>query len=313
MSEQLTVQPSVSPSFRRVPMNPYTEKVNQALQQDNAAPAPASQPVVPPVTVTQPAPAPASQPVTQPTPAPTPTQVLDPRVISAYQQSEAERLRLAQELETQRETINNLLKSQQELDQLKQRQALQDSLNQDAFADLGTVDPEDAKKISNAVLNATAPVMTAIQQENARLRQQIAESQEQIAARLEQQRIQQLNQRLLAAHPDFIQLQNDPAYIAFMNQRDGLSHMTRDQRAAQEFSAGNVDYVIDMLNQLKGVQPSADSITSVAPVQTAAAAQVSQQVATPPMDLRTLNSLYQMRQISHDEYREKLKELRAAQ
>lgn len=301
MSEQITVQPSVSPSFRRVPMNPYTEKVNQALQQDNAAPAPASQPVTPPVVVTQPAPAPA------------PTQVLDPRVIAAYQQSEAERLRLAQELETQRETINNLLKSQQELDQLKQRQALQDSLNQDAFADLGTVDPEDAKKISNAVLNATAPVMTAIQQENARLRQQIAESQEQIAARLEQQRIQQLNQRLLAAHPDFVQLQNDPSYIAFMNQRDGLSHMTRDQRAAQEFSAGNVDYVIDMLNQLKGVQPSADSITSVAPVQTAAAAQVSQQVATPPMDLRTLNSLYQMRQISHDEYREKLKELRAAQ
>lgn len=325
---------TIPPAFRRTPVNPHSEVVKAGLQQiqqekqDTTPQTPAVppvQPVVPPVSpvqVAQPpvppqAPAvPPAQPAVPPVyPPQAPQQITyDPRVMAALQQAEGERQRLAQENAAAQQTIANLLTAQQELDNLKQRQALQDSLSQDVFNDLGTVDPEDAKKISSVILNATAPAMTAIQKENEKLRQQIAESQQQMSARMEQQRVQQLNARLLQAHPDFVQLQNDPNYIAFMNQRDGLSSQTRDQRAAQEFSAGNVEYVIDMLNQLKGVQPAAAHIVSVAPVQTATSAVTpTAQPQAAPLDLRTLNSMYQMRQISHDEYRAKLKDLRAAQ
>ncbi len=318
--------PSIPPAFKRTPINPHSDKVKAGLAQDQILPpvnttaVPVASPVVvaatPPV-VASPLPITDRPPVTivSTTPVAPPQNIpqYDPCVLSALQQAEAEKQRLAQELATQQETVKNLLNAQQELDTLKQRQALQDSLSQEAFADLGTVDPEDAKKITDVILKATAPAMVAIQQDNAKLREQLAVSQQQITARMEQQRIQQLNAKLLQAHPDIVQLQNDPAYVSFMNQRDGLSSQTRDQRAAQEFTAGNVDYVIDLLNQLKGVQPSAAHIASVAPVQTASAATAPvNEPQAPAMDLRTLNSMYQMRQITHDEYRAKLKELRAA-
>ncbi len=321
---------SVPPAFRRTPVNPYSEKVKaglaqiqqegvssepQAIQSPNLPTNDSPVQVVTPPTVDYSIQPPTTSVQQNPVYTPQVTQQMsyDPRVIAALQQSETERQRLAQELEIQKQTTQNLLSAQQELENLKQRQALQDSISQDAFADLGTVDPEDAKRISTAVLNATAPAMTAIQQELDKTRKMLTESQQQMTARIEQQRVQALNQRLLQAHPDFVQLQNDPNYIAFMNQRDGLSSQTRDQRAAQEFTSGNVDYVIDLLNQLKGTQPTADHIVSVAPVQTAIAATPPVQQQKSPIDLATLNSMYQMRQISHDEYRAKLKEWRAAQ
>lgn len=317
---QVATQPNqvsaIPSAFKRVPINPHSEKVKEGLSQVQA-PTETPQPQPPAMPLPQPSVEPLPQPPVSPIYPPQnmqPQMTYDPRAVAALQQVEGERQRLAQENAAAQQTINNLLSAQQELENLKQRQALQESLSQEAFNDLGTVDPEDAKRISAAVLNAAAPAMTAMQQELNKTKQMLAESQQQMTARMEQQRVQQLNQRLLQAHPDFVNLQNDPSYVAFMNQRDGLSSQTRDQRAAQEFTAGNVDYVIDLLNQLKGVQPSAAQIASVAPVQTANTASATPtQTKEAPLDLHTLNSMYQMRQITHDEYRAKLKEWRAAQ
>jgi hypothetical protein len=316
-----TAQVNVPPAFQRVPINPHTAKVQEELQKMNTQPAPES--VTAPIqdairqqtlTSTQPVTSPPAPVETlPPPPPPTPHVQYDPQMLYALQQAEAERERLAQENVAAQQTIQNLLSKQEELELLKQRQELQKSLSKEAFAELQTVDPEDAQRITHAVLNSLTPTLAEQRKELEKTKKQLADNQAQMQQRLAHAQVQQTNQRIMAVHPDFFKLQETPAYHAFMSQRDGLSHQTRDQRAAQEFNAGNADYVIDLLNQLKGAVPSAASIATVAPVQTAIS--VSTAAATQPaptMTLGELNSLYQMRQISHDEYRAKLKELRAA-
>jgi hypothetical protein len=117
----------------------------------------------------------------------------------------------------------------------------------------------------------------------------------------------------LQKHPDFHQLQHTAAYQTFMSQRDGLSSKTLDDRAAEEFQLGNVDYVIDLLDRVKGTVPSPVHAAVVAPVQVASSSVTTPDTPqAPPMTLRELNDAYSMRQLSHDEYRKKLAELRAA-
>lgn len=119
--------------------------------------------------------------------------------------------------------------------------------------------------------------------------------------------------RVLAVHPDYYELQNTPEYQNFMRQRDGLSSQTYDQRAAMEFQNGNVEYVIDLLNKVKGQRPNTQQIQSVPPVQTAAGSAVPAAPVEQLPTLHELNNLIQTRQITHDQYREMLNKLRAAQ
>lgn len=311
----------MSSTFRSVPINPYQDRAeatrqqvlemeaankNTAPQQSTGSPA-ASVPPQEQVAPQSPAQA-EPQPVPQYTPIQPQQQYTDPAVLQQLQQ---ERQYLMQQNAQQQEAINNLIAANQEYTALKQRAELQAALTDDAFGELSTVDVDDARAIGRAVLNATQAAFAPMQEELARTRKLVEDKTGEQQARMEQARLLSLRDKVLAAHPDFEYIQNTQEYQNFMSQRDGLSSQTRDQRAAQEFRAGNTDYVIDMLKQFKSNVPTVSSIQTVAPVQAA----TGTPVATPsaqPLTLGELNTLYQLRKISYDEYMEKLKAIRAA-
>lgn len=206
--------------------------------------------------------------------------------------------------------------AQAELDKLKNREALAQKLASDeAFAGLESVDASDARKLINMTaevfqepLNATADQLKQLQMQNAQMQQYI---QQQTAA-MQSQRVRD---ELLAAHPDFFQLYDqNQAFRQFLNERDGLSYQTREQRAIAEYNAGNAPYLINLINQFKGVAPKVNDIKTVAPVQVANAAASYQQPAPQQRyTLADLNYFMQTGQISPDQYREELNKLRAAQ
>lgn len=320
-------------AFKRAPVNVHTEIVAAGLAAAEAQ-AQAASAVAPPVQVTPapqpasaqaapapmaaPAPiaAPAPQPVQAPAPAPVAPQI-DPirlaQMEAERQQLAAERQQLLDRSKAQDQAIQNLLQSQQELETLKRQQEIAKSLSEEQFAQLESIEPEDAKRIRESMVAATQAATMPLYKELAETRRLAEERAVQAAQEAERVRIQMLTQQITAKHPDFFTLQNTEEYRRFMSQRDGKSVKTRDDRAAEEFKAGNVEYVNDLLDQLKGTIPSADHIASVAPVQTAySASLVDPAPAAPTMTLRDLNDQYQMRQISHEQYREGLKQLRAA-
>lgn len=336
MQSQEPAARPMSSAFRGVPSNPYQERAMQTRQQvadieaANAqqlqSPVPTPQvggtavpnqqgqmqgvtpPNVPVQRQVQPINTPSTQtpppaPAPQTAPQPAPQQYPDPALAAQLQQLQQERMYLMEQNARQMEAIQHLQAANQEYNALKQRAELQASLSEDAFGELSTVDAEDAKAISRATLNAVqkamAPVYERLQQQQQQMYDQNAMQQ----TRLEQQRLFSLRDRILAAHPDLEAIQSSPEYKQYMSQRDGLSSQTRDERAAQEFRAGNTDYVIDMLNQFKGQTPSVQSIQTVAPVQSAAGSPVatSQQ---PVYTMRELNNLYHTGQITPEQYRE---------
>ena len=98
-----------------------------------------------------------------------------------------------------------------------------------------------------------------------------------------------------------------------MQQRDGYSSQSLDDRAAAEFKMGNAEYITHLVDQFKQAKPSAASISSVAPVQTASAPAAPAGPAEQLPTLHELNSMMQMRQITPDQYRGWLAKIRAAQ
>ena len=130
--------------------------------------------------------------------------------------------------------------------------------------------------------------------------------------RFQQQQAAATLHRILSKHPDFLELRNNPNYVNFLNQRDGYSSQTIDQRAAIEFQLGNADYINDMLDRFKASSPNVSSIQTIAPVQTTNSAIPPAQPARTLPTLREINSMLQMRQITPEQYRELLKQIREA-
>ena len=303
-----TMDAPMSASFKSVPLNPYQERAAaQGRVQAQASDTP------------QPQPQPSQQPQQPQAPQGSPIWHVPNSVNPAmYQQMEMERNQLiqqqqamAQQLEEANRTIQNLTQTSQEYEALKQQAQMQAAITDDTFGELSSVDSEDAKRISHATLHAMQQGLSPMKRELEELRKLVDERTAQTQQHLHHERVHALTNKVLAAHPDFLQFQHSPEYQQFMSQRDGLSHMTRDQRAAQEFQAGNTDYVIDVLRQFKEGVPNAANIMSVAPVQTPTGQPAAPQ-DTPPMTLGELNNLYHMRQISHEDYLQELKKIRSA-
>ena len=325
MSQMPTEQQNIAvpPAFRRAPINPYSKSVQEKMQaiqnEPHPEPVPAPAPAPVPNTTTpapvspaspEPVPSPAPQVAPAPAPAVPPSQPDQSLII---QQLMAERQQLMEQNNSMRDAIDNLSKDREELARMKREQEIQQSLAAQNFDNLSSVDSEDAQAISRAVLSAAQAPLNDIRAELEQQRKALAEAQQQQAYEMHEMRRKAMNAEIMKAHPDFVQLQQTPEYRAFMSQHDGLSSKTRDQRAAEEYMAGNTAYVIDLLNQLKQNKPSVQQVMSVAPVQSAAGAVAAPtSPAAPQYTLSELNTLYQMRRIDHDEYREQLKKLRAA-
>ena len=270
---------------------------NTAVRTEPAAPQPAVSSMVPPVAPTPPSP--------QQSP-------VDYAML--LQQMAAERQQLLAQNEQLKTAVDNLSKDSTELAKLRREHEMQQAIAAQSFDNLGSVDPEDAQAISRAVLTAAQAPIDSLRSELEQQRQALDKARQATEFELREMRRKALNAEIYKAHPDYDQLRQTKEYRDFMSQRDGMSSMTRDERAAEEYLRGNTAYVIDLLNQMKHTVPSVQQIYTVAPVQSASSpAAPTAAPDEPRVTLAELNSLYQMRRITPETYREELKKFRAAQ
>lgn len=272
-----------------------------------------------PVTPNPAAPPPTAEPPQQPAPSPAQAAGASPDVqwqaqMQAMQQSYAQReQQWMQAMQQQQAELEAARKAQAEYEAYKQQIELQQKLASDeTFNSLETVAPDEARRIAQIV---TANVQNTLDQQRqawAQQQEEMRQRQEAMQKQLYNQNLQRASQEVLAKHPDFYALYQTPQFQQFMTQREGLSSKTREQVATEEFYAGNTAYVIDLLDRYKGRAPAAQ-MQQVPPVQVAGAAvQPGAAPSAPQMTLAELNTLMQTRQITPEEYRQRLNELRAA-
>lgn len=259
------------------------------------------------------------QPVQQPVQQPP----LDPYMLMAQQQRQAalmtQQTQQMQQLAHERDILANQLAEMQkrnaEFEAAQQQQAMLASLDgADELNALETVDPADARRIAAMTARMLKQPIDGVAAEVKAQREAIERNRVEALNATQQAQIARYAGEILQVHPDFYSLFNDPAFLQYLQEPDGLSSRSRDQAATQEFYAGNTRYVIDIVDKFKQNRPDNGKVTTVPPVQVAggAATPATSSADKPTFTLAELNSLYQMRRISPDEYRTRLKELRAA-
>lgn len=325
-------QPQVSPAFAKVPVNPnvqpeqapapspapasaptpeqppqFTQPQDKLQSWLNILNNPESEPAPAPQPAPVPTPAPAPQPAPVPTPAPQPQQ--PPQNAQEFMALQQQNQQLQAQLAQQQQVIQNLMDANKGYNDLK----VQTAADNIQFGELGTVDADDAKAIAAGIMKALdtqlAPIKEALAQQRS-YTEQFSQLQDQKFA---QQQAKAVINQIMQKHPDFIELQTDPNYLRFVQQHDGSSSLTYDAIAAYEFQRGNANYIIDLVNKYKQQQPAPSAITTVAPVQTAAAPQPAQEQQVELPTLRELNQWMQMRRINQDQYRQLLQKIMASQ
>ena len=260
------------------------------------------------------------QPQTEPQPQAEP----QPQQTVQFQQPDYNRYyeqQMMQQMAAERDALRQqLAQLQAQQKQYQDQQQLNDIYNQLAqspeFEQLESVDPDDARRIMGATARLINTRLNSVQQELDNQRQETQRNFYNFQAQAEGNRARQVSETILKAHPDFFDLYKDPAFVQYLNGRDGYNSMTRNDAATAEFYRGNPDYVIDLVNRFKQSRNpnSARQIQSTPPVQVASAttAPAPQPAPRSNYTLAELNTLAQTRQISQDEYRKMLKDWKAA-
>lgn len=226
-----------------------------------------------------------------------------------------ERQQMQQNMEAYNQQLQQAAQIQQEYNQLKQQEALQQQLSDDKlFENLTTVDADDARQLVGVVARTLQAPLDSMRNTLQEQQKVLAQQQQYLDGQLYRMSRQQAAEKLQAAHPDFAQVVNDPAFVQFAQQREGHTSKTRERVAFEEFNAGNPDYVINLVNDFKGITPQADAVKTVPPVQVAnSVVQPAPAQTAPQLTLSELNTLMQMRRITPDEYRAYLADMRKAQ
>lgn len=340
---------SMSSAFSTPPVHPYrSTPPAPAVQQPATPPAPAPRGGVQPAPVTPvqapqftgtqssvPQPAVSTMPPVQPpataVPQPpvqnTPVPPANPApqfdatrfAYERMQQLEAERNQIAQRLQQQEQNYAALQAQFNEQQQARQLQeqynSLTASINRELGEKLQSVDEADAYQIVDATLAAATPMLNEMRNRMDALQRSIDSKFQQQQALAFQQQQAATREAVLRAHPDFYQLALDPAYQAYMREKDGLSSRTRDDAALAEFQAGNAAYIIELLNQYKNRGAAVTApVGTVPPIETATAysapvPQINSQQQTD--DQAELLRLIQTHAISPDEFKARLDKLRS--
>lgn len=197
-----------------------------------------------------------------------------------------------------------LLRKQSAIDNAVRQAELMRGISEDGFKDLETISATDATKISQAVLNSLDPMRKELEAQRKALSDyaQYQQNQTQLANN------NAVIQKVLSVHPDYYQFSQTPQYKNFMSSKIGKSSKTYDQMSMEEFSRGNADFIIDVLNQAKG---NKNSSMVVAPAQVQGSMTGSFNQNNNTLTLQELNSLYQMHAISPEQYKEQAAKIRA--
>ena len=247
---------------------------------------------------------PVQQPVQQPSIAP-----------YMYMAQQQQMQQLAQERDVLANQLAEAQKRNAEFEAANKQQAMLASLDgADELNALETVNPADARRLAVMTARMLQQPLEGVVAEVKAQRETIERNRAEALNATQQAQITRYAGEILQVHPDFYNLFNDPDFLRYLQEPDGLSSRSRDQAATQEFYAGNTRYVIDIVDKFKQNRPDNGKVTTVPPVQVAGGTgtPATSSVNKPTFTLAELNSLYQMRRISPDEYRVRLKELRAA-
>ena len=261
-----------------------------------------------------PEPQPAPQPEAQPEPQPAPQPVY-PQYDRYYEQQ------MMQQMAAERDQLRQQLAQMQEQQrQYQEQQQLSEMYSQLAqapeFEQLESVDPDDARRIMGATARLLNARLNGMQQQLDTQRQETQRGFYNFQMQAEGDRSRKVSENILKAHPDFFDLYKDPAFVQYLSGRDGYNSLSRNDAATAEFYRGNSDYVIDLVNRFKQSRNpnQARQIQSAPPVQVASAvaAPAPQQAPRSNSTLAELNTLAQTRQISQEQYRQMLKDWKAA-
>lgn len=229
---------------------------------------------------------------------------------------EAEREQWRAVAQDQAKMLQDAMGVQKEYEQLKRQADLAKQLSDDElFADMTTLDADDARRVIQYAAQTLQGPIDAMRQELEKQQAELQKQRQMMDQQMYQVYQQRATEKLYAAHPDFPQLIQDPKFVQYAQQRDGFSSRTREQMAWEEFTRGNPDYVINMVNEFKGIPSGADNMRVAPPAQFASGYATPAQPAEtqPRYTLAELNSLMQMRRITPEQYRVYLTELRNAQ
>lgn len=296
---------------------PGPRRPNTILPTPNNAQAPAQPQVASPPSATQGQPESANNtPIPSPAPAFSSDAALQRQLEQERRAWATERSQWQAAVTQQNEMLQQAGAMQQEYNLLKQQADLNQQLsNDDLFAGLSSVDSDDARQLVHLTAQTLQGPLDSMRQEMQKQQAAIARQQEYINSQMARMQQQRAVQDLYAAHPDFGELAYDPGFTQFVQQRDGFTSRTREQAAWDEFNRGNSEYLIQMINEYKGVAPTARNLQDAPPVQVAngAVSQAPQGPVAPRFTLAELNNLMQMRQITPDQYREYLNDYRKSQ
>lgn len=238
--------------------------------------------------------------------------------ISQYQKQIDE---LKQQLEDSKRELEKANKLSSDLQDFKDDRDL-DELLKTVGSEFTSIDPEDAKKLLAPVLkavrqqavNSTASLNRKLEDQTQHLQSKVQELETAAADR----QVRKIRDTVLRAVPDLEELQKTDAYkAAMMAPIAPHSHILTGQLVAAELERGNTDYVIGVLNRIKQGQPQAESVASVSPSSTGTA-----QPAAPTGDsdgvlsddeIADMITQVRMRQMSRQDFQEKMKKHRAAQ
>ena len=185
----------------------------------------------------------------------------------AHQQFQQDNKELLEQLNEIKQQLEAERARTSELQLIKEEREFDEMLKQSGV-EFSSIDHEDAKKLM-------APVLSAIRQQQTSQAEQwerrLAEQEAAVNARIGQLTAHEVHQRadstraaILAAHPDLETLQNSPEYHRLMlSPVSAGSGLLVGQLVAAEFQKGNSSYIIQLLDQVKGKQPTLENVASV--------------------------------------------------
>lgn len=178
--------------------------------------------------------------------------------------AQEENAKLQKELEELRKARENDAQSLQELQQLRDKKQIDDYLA--GMSDLGSINPDDARKLISPLLKR----LDNVQLENQKKLQEAQSAVDKRLAELDKRnnvnRSNQIYSQIMKAHPDLQELQKSKAYQDVMlSPVQPGSAITVGELVTAELRNGNADYVIKVLDTVKqrNTVPNINQIASV--------------------------------------------------
>lgn len=242
-------------------------------------------------------------------------QPVTPPAANGLTKAQEENARLLKEVEELRKARESDKAMLDEYNKLKEQQELDKYLN--GTEQLSSISADDARKL-------LSPVLRSVRTENENMRAQIAKDRADLDKRFSEldKREQAMNERrtydaIMKAHPDLAEIQKSKAYSDIMTSPIGSgSGMNIGTMVAVELKRGNSEYVINVLNEVKKRMSTPDlasmaTVSSSAPSVGTPAPDTSGDILT---DAQIAELRYQMqtKQISREEFREKIQKHREA-